>query len=250
MNTRTSNGIVHAESTASRRSHRRLASGLTSGLLSLLLLSGCTPEPPPGVALTPVGDGLPVDHPPVDMPAISGETRRMTVDQLQATLPILAGNDLSGKPIQWTVQVRTGLVDALSDLGLGKTLGRPDYVAVTDEPAQPSTLYAKFMDDMARDVCPKILTADYGRPDPTTRTLLPLTALDNVQDAASLHANMRYLVLKFFGEKVSDDASVADLKALFDSTVSEAEGSDATRARVGWNAVCVALFLSPALHIY
>lgn len=234
--------------------HARVHSAWAPLLLATLTLSVSTAcenaSSPPGVSYTPIGEGYPVEHPSVDVPAISGETRRMTVDQLQASLTILAGQDLSGKPIQWTVMGRNAPVDALSDSGLGRTLGRPDYVAVTDEPAQPSTLYVKFMDDMARDVCPKMMTADYGRSNASARNFLPLTALDNIDDAASINRNLRYLVLKFFGEKVSDDASVADLKAVFDATVAESEGDATTRSRVGWNSVCVALFLSPALHIY
>ena len=131
------------------------------------------------------------------------------------------GDQLDGVLVQ-----RDGAeVEALSQQALGLTLGSPDYIYVTEEPAQPTALYAKFMDDMARDVCGKM-----GE------------QLVRFQDP---EANLRYLMLRFLGEKVAgtDTQTTAPLRAVFDAA---SESDSAT----GWQAVCVSLFLSPAFHLY
>jgi hypothetical protein len=112
-------------------------------------------------------------------------------------------------------------------------------------------LYLKFMDDMARQVCDKILDADYARTDPASRTLVRDLPLDSLSDTATVTSTLKYLKLRFHGEKVTDDATVADLQSLLTQTADACDGcSDQNRTRAGWNAVCVALFLSPEFHIY
>jgi len=72
---------------------------------------------------------------------------------------------------------------------------------------------------MARDVCAKMKTTDLQR-------------FDDVD------ANLRYLKLRFLGEKVADDdaESVASLRKVYEAG--------------GWSGACVALFSSPAFHLY
>lgn len=228
----------------------------SSGLmLTLMACQGGSPTTPPGVEVSPIAEGVDIDHPAVEIPATARKTRRLSVDQLQTTLPVIAGTDLQGRAITWTVAARNGTIEATADNALGKTLGRPDYVTVTFEAAEPDTLYLKFMDDMARDVCPKILDADYGRTSAASRTLLRFTNLDNVSDTAALQTNMAYLHLRFFGDKVTSNEETAPLMTLFQTVVdqkrqSNPQSDDATLAREGWNAVCVGLFLSPSFHLY
>jgi len=227
-------------------------------LVALPIGPGCD-EPtadvaPPGGTPTaeaePVGPGLPVDHPPVELAPVSRAPERLTVDMLQASLPIVAGDGADGRPITWTITRNNRAVEALSDEGLGRTLGRPDYVQVTEEPALPTPLYAKLMDDMARDVCAKIVVADLARPDASARTLTrfaPLAPGPEAADPAAVGSNLRYLMLRFHGQKIAadDEASIADLRALYDATSSG--GAD---PRAGWTAVCVGLLVSPSFHIY
>jgi hypothetical protein len=132
---------------------------------------------------------------------------------------------------------------------LAKTLGKPDYITTTSEPAEPTALYVKFMDDMARNVCDQIIAADATKANAEDRTLLRFVDLLEYEDAASINTNLRYLKLRFHAEKVADtdDATVAPLKKVFDTAAAEAKGQP---ARGGWRAVCVALFLSPEFHLY
>ena len=74
--------------------------------------------------------------------------------------------------------------------------------------------------------------------------LLPLSV--DVGNKAAVDDNLRYLKLRFFAEKVQpgDDAAIADLRALFDSAVKSAAGSQPptqTHVKEGWRTVCVAL---------
>ena len=228
-------------------------------VLSLCLTSlACddTPLSVPGAAPTPTaeaepaGPGLPVDHPPVELAPTSAAPKRLSVDMLQASLPIVAGDDAEGRPIGWTITRNNRAIDALSNEGLGGALGRPDYVQVTAEPALPTPLYGKLMDDMARDVCVKIIAADLARPDASRRTLARFASLDAADGAntpAAIGANLRYLKLRFLGQKVDDDddRAIADLRTLY--AVASSDGAD---PRAGWTAVCVGLLVSPTFHLY
>jgi hypothetical protein len=173
----------------------------------------------------------------------------MTIEMLRNTVDLVAGTDEKGQQIRWTFKKGPKVIDALSDKGLAKTLGKPDYISTTEEPAEPTALYLKFMDDMARDLCQKMIAADLKKTDQSTRTLIRFSALEEYQDAASINENLRYLKLRFHGERVADEdlASIAPLKTLFDAAAAAAMSQP---ARDGWNAVCVGLFLSPEFHLY
>src|SRR5690606_6007692 len=57
-----------------------------------------------------------------------GAMRKLTVDELRASIATAAGRDLDGNPIRWEVDLQGNgqLVDALSDEAFGRMLGRPD----------------------------------------------------------------------------------------------------------------------------
>jgi hypothetical protein len=195
----------------------------------------------------PAGPGVPIDHPPVELAPSSRLPQRLTVSMLAHSLPIVAGDDADGQPIRWTIPRGNGRqVDALSPDGLARTLGHPDYIQITEEPAEPTPLYAKFMDDMARDVCTKMVRADAAIGATGERTLTRSAPLDGEVEASALRRNLRYLMLRFHAHKVDDDdvAGVADLQELFETAAAGGQ------TRAGWAAVCVALFESPSFHIY
>ena len=197
------------------------------------------------------GNAPPVDHPPIQVQGTSASPRRLSTDQLRASLPIAFGNDATGAPITW----KNGANPALANPDITRSLGEPDYIDTTDEALEPSVLYAKFMDDAARSLCSQGLDADATRTDAGQRALLRHVELgDTVESkAAGVDANLRYLVLRFHAVHVAegDTATVAPLRELF-TTVSRA--STATdpklRAREGWNAVCVALVTAPEFNLY
>lgn len=197
------------------------------------------------------GNAPPVDHPPIQVQGTSASPRRLSTDQLRASLPIAFGKDATGAPITW----KNGANPALSNPGIARSLGEPDYINTTDEALEPSVLYAKFMDDAARNICGQGLDADATRTDPAQRALLRHVDLaDTVEsNAAGVDANLRYLKLRFHAVKVADGdaATVAPLRELL-STVSKAstETDPKAKAREGWNAVCVALVTAPEFNLY
>jgi hypothetical protein len=230
-----------------------------TGWVSLSLLAlGCSgdtgPAPIGGGSVTVIEKEDPpvIDHPPIDLPPESRSTKRLTIDMLANSLPVVAGKNTDGEDITWKVKAFGQLYEALDQKVLGGTLGKPDYVSTTMEYTDPSMLYLKFMDDMARDVCMQMTIADQARTDAEDRVLVPLSTLDKVGDEASIYANLRYLKLRFHGVKVADDdtESIALLKTLFDTVAETTSGDTEARAREAWRTVCVGLFLSPEFHVY
>lgn len=177
-------------------------------------------------------------------PTTGRVARRLSVAQLRAAFPVVFGNDKTGTPITWMVGTKPGW-DVYS-----RTLGEPDYVNVTDENREPSPLYVKFMDDAARDACDKALTADFARPDPSTRAIVRWAApTDTIAtNAAGIDKTLRYLRLRFHGLHVADgdDAPISELRTLFGAAVQANAGSTLE----GWRAVCVALTAAPEFSLY
>jgi hypothetical protein len=228
-------------------------------VMSLLLWTGCAsktePTPEGNVNVTPNENILPIGHPPIVLPPESRETKRMTISMLEGSLPVVASwNEESPNdaPITWTVLNKGKDYPALGDLALGKTLGKPDYVQITSESAVAGTLYVKFMEDMARNVCTKMAEVDMVEPDAEKRNLIRFASLDSIDDGAAINANLRYLKLRFWGEYIDsdDDEAVAELKQLFDASAKGQQGALTQKVEEGWRAVCVGLLSAPDFHIY
>jgi hypothetical protein len=218
------------------------------GVTALLALS-CSSGGAPSVEVTPGGDALPADHPPLDssqLPVRSAKSRRMSVKQLRGTFPVAMGKDVNGNDIVWMLYSYPGL-DKLADV-----LGEADYANRTDDNLEISPLYLKFMDVAARDVCDKALTADLAKPDKADRVLLrhveTLDTVDTNPDGVS--ANLRYLKLRLHGIKIAedDDESISMLRTLF-AGATKVNGA-AIGAQEGWRTVCVALLTAPEFHLY
>jgi hypothetical protein len=206
---------------------------------------------PGGLDTTPSGNALPVDHPTLDAPITSAGARRISVEQLRRSLPVVLGNDAQGAPITWKVGSKNGLDDNAD------TLGEADYVNTTEDNLEPAPLYLKFIDDAARDVCTRALAADATRTDPALRVILRhVDKTDTVQSAATqVDQNLRYLKLRFHGVKIADTdtTSLAPLRTLFDQAVTKAAAGEmptASQVSSGWHLVCVALLTAPEFHIY
>ena len=191
-----------------------------------------------------------------DVAAIDSDTeliatrwaRRIQIDRLQATLPRVAGNDHNGVPIVWTVNGK----DALGDDVFGEVLGRPDYVVRTEENPASSSLYLKFMRDMARDVCTQMVSADMKRNEAAEHTLWRFAPVDGTATEEQVTENLQYLLLRFLGMKV--DAShelLVDFRAVFEAGVKSTgfEPTSTTAQAEGWRGVCIGLFESPLFHI-
>jgi hypothetical protein len=205
--------------------------------------AGCSADP----GATPA-DGGPVASLDADEPPAHSTTRRMTIDQLEGSVPVVSGN------LQWRTAAKQGggQINAYEPEQLGATLGRPDYIMVLDEPAEMNSLYVKFTDDMARYVCNEIVVRDAKTSDGEQRTMTRFIDNDETADGTQINENLRYLLLRFLGQYTTSDADSADLKAVFDGTVAAANEvpSGSTQALEGWRNVCIALYKSPAFHVY
>ena len=217
---------------------------------------------PSGPVLDVHDDGpvMPLDHPPVGgggggvatgggggaivTSPHAAEAQRLTVRQLAQSLPVVLGGNT------WMVGGAQGF-DARS-----ATLGEPDYLGTVDENLEASSLYQKFMGDMARDGCTRAVNADAALA-ANTRVVMRLVSLTDTvaTNAAGVNENLRYLKLRFHGVKVSptDTASLAGLRTVFTDAVRGAAGTatpTAAHVKEGWRAVCVALLTAPEYHLY
>ncbi|MFO0723281.1 MAG: hypothetical protein U1E65_05840 [Myxococcota bacterium] len=207
-----------------------MRNAVTTLSLSLLAASACTASPgtisnppplPAEVAKTTLPP-LPEGHPDVsDLAVLSRGTRRLSVDQLERSLDAIG-------------QLPPGTVKLPESLAL--TLGRPDYLQVTDETLDPSPLFMKFMMDLGGIFCGNVIDSDPQRPE-DQRVLTRFS--DKTQ-------NLRYLVLRFTGiEGAAADSYVQRLGTVFDQARLGVKGDAA-----GWQGVCVALFTSPEFLLY
>lgn len=213
------------------------------GLVAHLFASGCGTNP----------DADPVDLGSVDTldaeePPAHSSTRRMTIDQLEGSVRVVSGG------VDWKTQARTGpgMLNSYEPEQLGATLGRPDYIMVLSEPAEVNSLYVKFADDMARYVCDAIVEQDATTTGADNRVMTRFVDNDETEDSAKINENLRYLLLRFLGQYTTSEAETAPLKAVFDGTVASTTEIPAgsTRALEGWRNVCIALYKTPAFHVY
>lgn len=225
-------------------------------VFSVLLLAGCgggggVPEPGDHSVVTdPHGDVAGFgDHADVR----TADVRRPKIDMLQASVPVIAGEDAAGEPITWKVKVGNNVVDGLSDTAYGKVLGRPDYLTVTTEPDAASSLYMKLVRDMAKNVCDQMIKADLVRPEGEPRTLWRYASVDGKATDADVRKNLSYLVLRYTGFRLPADHEMIDaLSELYTAAVAgvpNPEIADPPAAVEGWRAVCIALFEDPATHL-
>ncbi len=215
---------------------------LMSGLIACSSPAG-KEEASQGAEMEGVATAADVENPGVAVPPASRAVKRLTIDMLAASIPVVAGRDAEGRPIRWTLRIGNRQVDALD--ALSTTLGKPDFIEVTEENTDPSALYLKFMGDMAVNVCTKILDADESRTNPEERVLVRFASLDETGRSATIDENLRYLKLRFLGERVApdDEEAIAHLRDVF-------ETASRSSSREGWLAVCVALLSAPEFHLY
>ncbi|HKP60442.1 MAG TPA: hypothetical protein VJV78_27135 [Polyangiales bacterium] len=213
--------------------------------LALLLLaaaaacgSGPAASPKPRSAeLEP----LPDDHPsiePLPDPELSGghvgrAPRRITVAQLKTSISVTTGR-------QWSK------IDDLS-----ASLGRADYALVNAEATEPNLVFAKFLEDGAREVCLATADADLKETDASKRVLSPEVPADakdlSKLDDPSVRRNMVYLSTRFWGQPLAGselDTWVSAYKGI--ATRAEA----AKKKREAWAAICIALMTDPRFTTY
>lgn len=194
-------------------------------------------EPDPSATPTPTASPSPSPsespHPTMPPePAITPRgAQRVTVAHLRRSIPRLFDG------ITWTNGARNNprpMFDVLS-----RTLGEADYVQATVPNTAPNPIFAKFMDDMAGQVCAQAVAADAQATSVLDKTVTPY--------GTDTLANLRYLRLKLHGIHVPDGSSegLEALQALHDEII--AEGGTAADA---WTGVCVAMLTAPETMAY
>ena len=227
---------------------------MKASILILVTLLGCNGEIMDPSSAPPVAPPPEDPHPAI--PSVDTDTgdptgaglatdphrprRRMDLDQLDASIQRVTGG------IGWTER-RSGRDVSVFET-LGPTLGRPDWVQITEEDMEPSALFQKFLDDMARDVCTKLATAERTRADDDRRLLVEVELTDTVTAARSrVDANLAALILAYHGRVIATDSRELDPWRDLFMTATVAEGDDPV---LGWRAVCVGLMTHPDFYSY
>ena len=162
-------------------------------------------------------------------PYYGRQARRLTVDQIKKSIPALFGG------ITWTNSQNQNMFDVYAT-----TLGKADYIEMTEIDREPSSLFMKFMDDMAASVCTKAVREDLKKTDPQERQVVRYN--DDVDKT------LRFLRLKFHALYVppSSTQSIAKLRALYDNILAKTADSQ----EKAWIGVCIAVVASPDFFAY
>lgn len=201
-------------------------------LLSLILVcAACSGAP--DVQVADVADvGVSADD------AGTRSWKRMDIDQVQASILRVTGG------IGWTERI-DGRTVSLFD-HLAGTLGKPEYLARTDEDLVPGLLFQKFLDDAAKSTCARLVDAEKTR-SPSERVLIVPAGLDQtfVDDPATRAALQRAL-RNFHGRELATDDPELDLWYAMMRQARDATGQDES----AWRALCVALMTHPDFYSY
>lgn len=211
---------------------------------ALALVSACSTRPTAtqGGQLEPIDMGA---HPPVvalpDPELNGGHTgrapRRLTVAQLKQSILVTTGT-------QWS------RIDQLA-----ASLGQADYALTVSDATEPNLVFAKFLEDGAREVCIRAAQADLTRAQ-DARVLWPEIANSeagtNGRDFtlvpdASVERNLTTLSVRFWGQPLSD-AERAEWLAMYKPIAARAKA--ANRPHEVWGAMCIAFMTDPRFITY
>lgn len=214
---------------------------LASFALSFSLV-GCSKGPAGSVdqpgSLAPVE--LPTDHPvltPLPDPEMNGghagrAPRRISVPQLKASILTVTGR-------QWTQ------ID-----NLAASLGQADYALTVSDATEPNLVFAKFLDDGAREVCLNVARDDLARAQ-DVRVLwpeVPGTGRDfTVLDDATIQKNLATLSVRFWGSPL-DATELTDWTATFKKLAARAKTIN--KPEQAWGSICVAMMTDPRFITY
>ena len=210
-------------------------------LLAALALTGCSKSTnlqDQPATLTPVE--LPTDHPvltPLPDPEANGghagrAPRRISVAQLKASIITVTGR-------QWTQ------ID-----NLASSLGQADYALTVSDATEPNLVFAKFLDDGAREVCLNVARDDLARAQ-DLRVLWPevpgtsrdFTALDD----ATIQKNLMTLSVRFWGSPLDPD-ELTGWTGTFKKLATRAKTIN--KPEQAWGSICVAMMTDPRFITY
>jgi hypothetical protein len=165
---------------------------------------------------------------------VGRKPRRLTVAQLRESILTTTGR-------QWS-QINT----------LAASLGQPDYALTVSESTEANLVFAKFIEDGAREVCLATASADLGRANAADRVLFPDVTVPANRDFttmadAAIKANLSYLAVRFWGQPFAD--AERDAWATRFKTVA-ARAKTINRPEQAWGALCVAFMTDPRFITY
>jgi len=175
------------------------------------------PLPPPmDGSLDPIpnpheGTVVPLPDPEQQAGSVGRAPRRITVAQLKTSIETTVGRP-------WT-QLES----------LASSLGRADFANVVSENTEPNLVFAKFLEDGAREVCLAQAAAELPVADPNSRVLsrtVP-TLIGTAGDLtkltdAQVTETMVYLSTRFWGAPLSGD-ELTKWKGFFTQAASRSE---------------------------
>lgn len=177
---------------------------------------------------------------PLQSDASAGRSwRRMNVDQLRASIERVTGG------LGWTEE-QDGQAVELFD-ALDGTLGKPDYLAATEEDLTPGLLFQKFLDDAATSVCARLIAAEPGRAAWERTLLVDVTLADTPTSSPdAIEANLRGALLRFHGRQLPPgDPTLQPWKDLLSAVYNNHR--DMAPA---WQAICTTLIVHPDFYRY
>ncbi len=163
---------------------------------------------------------------------IGRKPRRITVAQLKESILVTTGR-------QWS-QINA----------LGASLGQADFALTVSESTEANLVFAKFLEDGAREVCLATASADLAKP-AGERVLFPDVTITN-RDFTSMsddaaRANLSYLATRFWGQPFAADEREGWL-ATFKTIAARAKTIN--RPEQAWGSMCVAFMTDPRFITY
>jgi len=202
---------------------------------------GCSKGTTPGDApasLRPVD--LPGNHPsltPLPDPEMNEghagrAPRRISVQQLKQSIITVTGR-------QWSQ------ID-----NLAASLGQADFALTVSDATEPNLVFAKFLDDGAREVCLNAARDDLARAQ-EARVLWPdvpgttrdFTGLDD----ATIQKNLSTMSVRFWGSPLDADELTA-WGETFKKVALRAKTTD--KPEQAWGSICVAMMTDPRFITY
>ncbi len=181
----------------------------------------------------PHGTVTPLPDPEMQAGSVGRAPRRITVAQLKTSIETTVGRPWTG-------------LDALAP-----SLGRADFANVVSENTEPNLVFAKFLEDGAREVCLAQAAAELALTDPNARVLsrtVPgaignLTLLSDAQVSELLV----YLSTRFWGAPLSGE-ELTKWKSFFTQAAARAE--TIRRRDQALAAMCIAMMTDSRFLTY
>ena len=207
---------------------------------ALCFLLGCSSGSTADQRATLAPVELPTGHPaltPLPDPEANGghagrAPRRISVAQLKASIITVTGR-------QWSQ------ID-----NLASSLGQADYALTVSDATEPNLVFAKFLDDGAREVCLSVARDDLARAR-DQRVLwpeVPGTSRDftGLSDAV-IRKNLMTLSVRFWGSPL-DRSELTDWTATFKKLAARAKTIN--KPEQAWGSICVAMMTDPRFITY